>query len=416
MKGKQLATILLLLAAVGGVALVINSRRAKSWHQTATASEGKLLNFPLNDVSHLTIKDGSAELNLLKKDDLWKVKERFDYPANFDKVAGLIRKLWELRAAQDVRIGPSQFARLQLIEPGKESNSGTLIELKGNDDKRIAALLVGKKHLRKSDESFGQGGIPTGRYVMALDGSNRVCLVSETFDEAEAQPERWVNQEFVSVENPKAITLTGPSPGTTWKLVRDNASGPWKFADPKPNEELDNGKAASLAALFARPTFFDVLDPNKPLNETGLDKPSTARIETLDNFVYELRFGKLMGENYPVQVAVTADLPKERPPGKDEKPEDKTRLDQEFQTKQKQLTDKLAKEKKLETWRYLMAKSTIDQLVADRSTLLAEKTPSPSPASPSPTPGAKGASVTTSPVAAPGKADRSPSPARPKPR
>ena len=95
-----------------------------------------------------------------------------------------------------------------------------------------------------------------------------------------------------------------------------------------------------------------------------------------------------MGENYPVLVSVSAQLPKERAPGKDEKPEDKTKLDQEFQVKQKQLSDKLDKEKKFESRPYLISKNTIDQLTIDRKGLLAEKpTPSPTPtASPSTTP------------------------------
>ena len=46
-------------------------------------------------------------------------------------------------------------------------------------------------------------------------------------------------------------------------------------------------------------------------------------------------------------VAVTAQLPKERTPGKDEKPEDKARLDKEFKDKQKKLEDKLSQEQSL---------------------------------------------------------------------
>jgi len=59
--------------------------------------------------------------------------------------------------------------------------------------------------------------------------------------------------------------------------------------------------------------------------------------------------------------------------------QDKARLDQEFQTKQKQLADKLAAEQKLPTRPYLIAKPTIDQVLKDRASLLAEKKPSPSP-------------------------------------
>ena len=147
MKGKQLALVLTLLVVLGGIALFLNYRNSASWSDTATTTSGKVLDFPINDVTHITIKEGGAELNLAKKDEVWTVKERADYPADFAKVSALIRKLWELKPVQDVKAGPSQLARLQLTEPAPGSTSGTLLDLKGAGDKRLAALLLGKKNL-----------------------------------------------------------------------------------------------------------------------------------------------------------------------------------------------------------------------------------------------------------------------------
>ena len=384
MKGKQLAIVLVLLVVVGGIALFLNHRNSASWSETATTTSGKVLDFPLNDVSHVTIKEAGAELNLAKKDEVWTVKERADYPADFAKVSALIRKLWELKPVQDLKVGPSQLARLQLTEPAPGSTSGTLLDLKGASEKRLAALLLGKKNLRNPDQPASEGGgFAVGRYVMGQDGSNRVFLVSDTFEEIEMKPEQWLNRDFIKIENAKSITVAGVTPGMNWTISRDAAASPWKLADAKPGEDMDAGKVSSVASHLSAANFADVLPPDAPAPETGLDKPSTVRVDTFDNFVYEWRIGKLTGENYPVLVSVKADLPKERTPAADEKPEDKARLDQEFQTKQKQLTDKLATEQKLQARPYLIAKFTIDQLLKDRASLLAEKKPLPSP-----TPGA----------------------------
>jgi len=400
MKGKQLALVLILLVALGGVALFLNRRNEASWSSSSTtASDARILDFPLNDVSQLTIQGNGVELNLARKEGGWKVKERSDFPASFDLVSGLIRKMWELKAVQDVKIGPSQLGRLQLLDPGSDPNSGTLLDLKGDGGKRISALLLGKKYLKKSDESLDQGsGFPAGRYVRKVDGSNRVALVSEPLDEVETKPEHWLSHDFIKIENPKSITLAGATTDRNWRLVRDSAAGPWKLLDAKPGEELDNAKASGLATIFANATFADVMAPEAKPTDTGLDKPVTATIETFDGFVYTVRFGKLMIDNYPVLVSVTATLPKERTPGKDEKPEDKTKLDQEFQTKQAQLNEKLAKEQKIENRPYLITKATIEQFMKDRSALMAEKKPSPSPASISP-PGVKGILPPKPPIA-----------------
>ena len=62
-----------------------------------------------------------------------------------------------------------------------------------------------------------------------------------------------------------------------------------------------------------------------------------------------------MDANYPVLVSVKAVLPNERKPAPDEKPEDKARLDQQFQEKQKKLGEKLTREQKLAGRPYLIA-------------------------------------------------------------
>lgn len=394
MKAKQLVIIIVVLLGVGAAALWLSKRNQESWSSSATRTDAKVITFPLNDVAHVTIKGAGAEINLVKKQDVWTVRERADYPADFQKVGQLIRKLWELKPVQDIKIGPSQLARLQLTEPTAEPNSGTLIELKDAGDKRLSALLLGKNQMRDSEQIQMPGGFPAGRYVMAQDGSNHVSLVSETFADLQTKPEQWLNRDFIKIENPKLISMKSTTPASEWILTRDNAAAPWKLADAKPGEEFDVNKGTAIANLFAGPMFTDVLPSDAP----ALQNIAAARFETFDGFVYEMKVGALQGESYPVLVSVNGNLLKERTLAPDEKPEDKPRLDLEFQTKQKQLAEKLEKEQKFQGRPYLIAKSTMDQLVKERSGLMAEKKPSPSPSlgatSASQTPPAKAASPT----------------------
>jgi hypothetical protein len=206
------------------------------------------------------------------------------------------------------------------------------------------------------------------------------------------------------VQEPKSIAVAGAIPNMNWKLARDTTSIAWKLVDAKPGEELDAPKASGVANLFASASFADVLDPKTAPADAGLDKPSTVRIETFDGFAYDLRVGKLMAENYPVLVTVSAQLAEQRVSGQDEKPEDKASLDQQFETKHKELAEKLAKEKKVQNWIFLMPKATIDQVLKDRSGLFVEKKPSPSP-----TAAAAPGKAPSPPVAAPSKA-KAPSP------
>jgi hypothetical protein len=116
----------------------------------------------------------------------------------------------------------------------------------------------------------------------------------------------------------------------------------------------------------------DVLINAAP-EQNGLDKPTTIAIETFDSFAYTVKVGTKTNENYPFVMSVAANLPKERTPGKDEKPEDKEKLDKEFKEKQKKLEEKLAQEKPFEKWTYLVSGWMVDALLKERSQLLADK-------------------------------------------
>lgn len=396
MKGKQLAILLLLAVLAGGVWIYLRKENRSSWSETGGG--GKVVDFPINDVARLKIKTATSELNLVKKNDTWTVQERADYPANFVQVSNLLRKLWELKTVQEVKVGPSQLPRLELLEPGKDAGdkAGTLVEFIGADGKTLTALLLGKPHVRKPEgggEMGGLGGFPTGRYVKAV-GNAKVSLVSEPLTEVDIKPEAWLLKDFVKIEGVKSISVAGPSDAQKWTVTRDNATADWKLADAKPDEKVDSSKAFPLGNLLSAPQIADVLAPDAKPADTGLDQPTVATIETFDGFRYELKIGKANGENHPVLVAVSATLPKERAPGKDEKPEDKTKLDEEFKTKLKQQQDKLAAEQKLAGRAYLLGKFAVEPLLKSRADLLPDK-----PAEPTPTPEA--ASATTPPIPVP---------------
>jgi hypothetical protein len=394
MKGKQLAFLLLLVVVIGGAGWYYQKGSQESWAAKGSGGAGaKVLDLKINDVARVTVKASGAEVNLVKKDDAWTVQERTNYPANFEQVSNLLRKLWDLKTVQQVKVGPSQFARLELVEPDKGAGTGTLVEFKDKDGKALGGLLLGKKFTKKSDMAFGDmGGFAAGRYVMPV-GAAQVSLVSETLDEVSTKPESWLVRDFFKIENPKSVTLAGTTDPQHWKLTRETVSAEWKLDGLKEEEKVDVAKTGPVGTAFTSPSFVDVLAPDAKPEDTGLDKPAVATFETFDGFTYTLKIGKATGENYPLTVEIAAMLAAERTPGKDEKPEDKTKLDEEFKTTHKRLEDKLAAEKKIEGRPYLVAKSTVDQLLKDRSYFIAEKKPeTPAPAA------SPGTSATTPPV------------------
>jgi hypothetical protein len=382
MNRKQIVILLVLVAIIGGIGFYFQKRSQSEWAESAAPAGAKVLDFPINDVARIEIRSTSGALHLAKKNEIWVVEERSDYPAAFDRVSSLVRQLWELRPVQQVKVGPSQFSRLELIEPGKGDNAGSEIDLKDKDGKSLAKLVAGKQTFTKNEGPMERfGNMPSGRYVLSAQ-SGKVALVNALF-ETDSQPRSWLKRDFVKVDNPASISVAGQTPGRHWTLARADKQADWKLTEAAPNQELDKNTVNSLTSLLASLSFVDVLPPDAKPAEHGLDKPDLLTVRDFDRFTYALKIGRPTSEAYPVQVSVTADPVKERTQKPDEKAEDKAKLDQEFKDHLKQLEEKAAAEKQLEKRIYLIPKSTLDPFLKDRGDLFAKK-PGPSATPPTP--------------------------------
>jgi hypothetical protein len=378
MNRKQLTTLVILGLVIGGLGLFLFSRKAGSWKSSDNATRQTIFqDFPLNDVAHVRIKQADAELNLVKNDDQWTVQERWNYPANFSDIGDLLRKMWELKSVRTHKVGPSQFGRLELLPPEQGANSGTLMEFKGKDGKALHSLLLGKKEMRESGQASPMGGgeSPVGRYIALPQNPENVWVVSETFGDAEARPERWLSKDFFKVEKLRSIAVAHPEPERSWKLVREKEGGDLELADKKEGEPFEKNKAYSAGHALSYPSFDDVVDP-----ATELQNPILATIETFDGFVYDIKLAPKAdaNANYLLKMAVTANINKQRAPGADEQPEEKERLDQEFQDRVKKLEEKLKQESNYQQWTYVVSKWTIDPILKERKDYHAdEKTAEP---------------------------------------
>jgi hypothetical protein len=388
MNRKQLILLVVVAAIIGLAGVMYSKRRQGEFQENSQQLGQKLLkDFPLNDVAQIHIRQG-GEATLSKKGDKWTVKERDDYPANESEIIDLLRKVWDLKVAQPVSTEAALLPRFELIAPDKGSNAanpGTALEFKDGAGKTLASLLLGKKHMKESPASsqFGGGGFPDGRYVMIGNDVKTVSLINDALANVEPKPEQWVNKDWFKIEKLKSISVLSTNATNNWKVTRESETGEWKLADAKGDEKLDSAKTGAFGYLLSSPSFNDVALNPKP-ETTGLDKPTVATLETFDNFSYTLKIGGSGEGDRQVQIVVSANLPKERVAGKDEKPEDKTRLDKEFAEKNKKLEDKLKSEKAFEKWTYTIAKYTVDQLLKERHELLAEKKEEPKKDEPKP--------------------------------
>jgi hypothetical protein len=378
MNRKQLTLLIVLAVVVGGGAWYVNSQRQSTWKRGSDSAEpNKLLKgvpeAAINDVAQITIKQNTNEVNLSHSADGWSVKERGGYPANFDTISEMLKKLWDLKITRAVEVGPSRLSALKLTK-----SDATLLDLKDDKGKSVVALTLGLPATKESpvDSQFGGGSFPSGRYVMRGEDLKTVALIGDPLSNIEPKPEEWLNKTWFKIEKIKNIFVSRKEATNSWKILRETESGEWKLADLKAGESTDSGKTSGLNWLLSSPSFNDVIvnpDPEK----TGMTNVTTAVLETFDGLTYTIKLGKPEGENYALQMTVAGNFPKERTPGKDEKKEDKEKLDKEFADKHKQLEEKLKTEKQFEKWTYLVSSFTVESLVKPRKDFLAEKKEEP---------------------------------------
>jgi len=148
--------LLLLVAAailVGLASIYFQISRSAGWNESRT-DRRIFQNLAINDVRKIQIRSTAGTVTLEKKGDEWRVAERDDYPADFEKIRDLIKALWSLKAGQEMQVGPSQFGRLKVLPPGQGSDAGIEIDLKGEKEANIASLIVGKS-VDRSDNATG---------------------------------------------------------------------------------------------------------------------------------------------------------------------------------------------------------------------------------------------------------------------
>lgn len=354
MNRKQFLMVLAALAIVGGAGLVLVHRNQGAWmSHEAKAGDRVLPGFPMNDVAVIHIQGDGNDFNVIRTNDVWRVRERGDYPAEFALIRDFLFKVRDLKVVQSDLIGPSELSRLDLELPGSAANGATRVEFRDQHGKLLASLLVGKKHLRPQNgsEPLGLHGLFDGCYVLLPGDSQNVLFVSDDLAAASAEAGFWLSQDFFKAENVRFISVTSPKAADSWEMSRADDSSPWAFSNPKPGEVLNTTTASDIAQILEFPSFDDVA-PKTPatLASCGFDKPVVITALT-DRFAYTLKVGQMEPNgDYPVTVNVSGNVPDTDPDAAN-------------------LRAKLAREEALTPWVY-DAGHWVERLITARSLLL----------------------------------------------
>ena len=373
MSGKQFINLLVVVIVAAAVAWLYAHRKSQGWSNQNPRLGQKLLgNLQVNDVAQIRIQHGTNVLTLAKASGIWSVKQRDDYPANFQQISELLLKLRDLKIVQSEDVDSSQLPELNLAAPGSGTNSATVLALNDGSGKPVRTLFLGKQHMQQGSQPSPDAmdnSWPDGRYVLTSSNSTTVAVISDPLNEAAPNADSWLDKTFLSIQNPKSVSVTFPTATNSWMLTRRGATNQWQLAGLEPGEKLDESQASDTADSFSSPSFTDVITDMNP-KHTGLDNPTDVEIKTLDGFDYLLKIGLKTNDGYFLAVHTSATLPKEAAPTIGEKPAQQAAADKAFKDNLKKLQDKLARESAFNKWVYSVPAWSLEPLLKNRSQLL----------------------------------------------
>ena len=303
MKIKTLV-ILVGLAVLFGALAYYSAQKKKPFSSPSAIGSKVLPNLQVNRVGKIVITSKDGVTTVAKSKEKWVVASRFNYPANFDKVADAIRELSELKVGQTVNASPSQLDAFNLVSPAssgtnRPANSGTLLELRDEKDGFLASLLIGKGFMRQQaapsmETMMGFGGYSDGQYVQSVDG--KVYLVAKSLERMTESAKTWLADNFIDAPatDIKEISVSGPDRAAI-KLTRAKDGDAFTLADLRPEEgTIEVSKTSQITGALNRLGFDDVADPALTLKETGLDRPIIFKATTKDGLIYTLQLGNTL--------------------------------------------------------------------------------------------------------------------------
>ena len=373
MNRKQFILLLAVLGVLGAIGLGLVWQDLAVYRASGAKIGAKLLpKLKIADVAQVRLQDSKHEVTLVRKEKSWVVQERGGYPASFQEISDLLIKLVELKVTQSEHVGASLWPRVELADPGKGDGVGTAIEFKDAAGKPLARLVLGKKVLKKDPMNplpAAKDGVPAGRYVRVDGAGDIIVVVSDPLEKAVAEPGRWLNREFFKAERIRTLAIGQGGGAPRWMIARAEEWGQWKFAAG--GGDLNPSAAVSATNKLSALTFKDVAVDPKAL---AAGKPVFVVATTFDGLSYAVRLTRVAkGDDYLLGFTVTGELPKQRAAEKGEKPEEKERRDKEFSEARKRMAERIAAEKALAKWTYVIAGSEVEPLLKSRDDMLAPK-------------------------------------------
>jgi hypothetical protein len=327
-----------------------------------------------NSIERISFQSEDGTVTVARVDGAWVAPDKYNYPLDFEKAGGFVRKLAELKIGQIVPPGEKEREALELT-----GDDGTLLEMTDGAGNVVAAVRFGKEHESRPSGAGQYGGYPDGRYIGVGEDA---YLVSETFMDLPGDARDWLDKEIVNhaAADIAEATVTD-SEGRTLTFKRPEGGGDLALTDLADDEKMTGYKANDLANMFSYLNLNDVADPAAGDEALGLSTGLVVVAKSKKGQVFTATLGNSPADSADryIRIGVAYEAPAEPaveiPEDEDE---DAKKKREEAAAKRREAQAKLAAETKelndrISKWVYVVSSYKVDDVKTDRSHFVEKK-------------------------------------------
>lgn len=190
------------LAAIAAVLIIVAVFMAEQ-QKPGAPTTGQLV-FPklkavINDVTEFSVATQSGTITLHRQEDIWRVKEKYDYPADLGTVRETLIGLAELTTLEPKTRKPELYEKLGLQDVDAEGSLSTGITLKDATDNTVAAAIIG-------NDRPAQGKSGYKELFIRKVGDPQTWLVQGRLT-VEKNPGKWLDKELTQIETKRVRRL-----------------------------------------------------------------------------------------------------------------------------------------------------------------------------------------------------------------
>ena len=314
MRRKTLST----LAVIAAVLIIVAVFMAEQQEPGAPPTGQPVfpgLKTVINDVTELGVATQSGAITLHRQEDRWRVKEKYDYPADFGTVRETLIGLAELTTLEPKTRKPELHEKLGLQDVGAEGSLSTGVTLKDATGNTVAAAVIG-------NDRPAQGKSGYKELFIRKAGNPQAWLVEGRLT-VEKNPGKWLDKELTQIETKRVRRLTVTHPDKTRLVVEKAKPADLNYQVANVPEGLEIESQFTVNNIVSTVTSLS-LDDVKPRSEIPFDDQPvvTAVFETFDGLQGTVQLLRKDEKNYVTISAVfNADLVWTTEPEKEPEPE-----------------------------------------------------------------------------------------------